>query len=103
MYIAHALRAWGRKVARHDALDTDFLRSKDDSSLLRHCVVSNGADEDVNAIEVLLELLVSVVDVADANLDALYPQLLVFGLRGRLGAREDRETLAPPPYVSSYG
>ena len=60
----------GRPVARHDALHADLLRSAEDLSLLADDSGVHGADEDVDASQVLLELLEVVVQVADADLDA---------------------------------
>ena len=70
-----ALRTGRRPVARDDSLYADFLRCAQNLALLADHSGIDTADEDVDASQVLLELLEVVSHLPDADLDLLRQKL----------------------------
>ena len=73
-------RTRGRPVAGDDALDTDFLRRAEDLALVADDPGVDGADEDVDTLQVLLQLLVVVGQLPDSDLHPRRLQLHGCGL-----------------------
>ncbi len=96
---ADTLCSRGSEVTRDDALDTDFLRGAEDLPLLADDPSIDGADKDVDALQELLELLVVVGQVPDADLDPGRLQLLSGGLRHGRRADSHDDPLQTQIYV----
>ena len=92
----NSLGTRSRPVARHDALHADLLRSAEDFPLLADNTGVHGADEDVDALEVPLQLLVVIGQVPDADFDPGSLESLDDRLRHRRRADENCNTLFMP-------
>ena len=90
---AHALLPWRGELAGHDALHPNLLRGADDVLLCVDQPARHSADEDVDALQDLFELLKVVGQLPDADLDPGRLQLLGGGLRDGCRTDEDRDTL----------
>ena len=88
-----ALRTGRRPVARDDSLYADFLRCAENLALLADHSRIDTADKDVDALQVLFELLKVVGHLPDADLDPRALQLLGAGLVNRGRADERCDTL----------
>ena len=91
-----ALRTGRRPVVRDDSLYADFLRCAQNLALLADHSGIDTADEDVDALEVSLQLLVVVGQVPDADFDPGSLECLNDRLRHRRGAHEHCDTLFMP-------
>ena len=84
---------WGAPVARDEALDAHLLRSAEDLLLVADDAGVHGAQEDLDALQVLLQLVEIVGHVSDADLDPLCLQGFCGRLRHGCRADESRNTL----------
>ena len=91
-----SLGTWSCPVSRYDALDAHFLRSAKDVPLLANNTSINGTDEDVYALQILLQLLEVVDQVSGANFNSGGLQRPNNRLRHGRGSNEDRNALRTP-------
>ena len=93
MKLPEASLAWGRIIARDDALDTGCLCGENGHLLVHNQPWDDGADEDVDPGESLRELLDRVAKVAGADLDARLAKRLDDWLGDGLRTHECRHAL----------
>ena len=89
----NALCARGTEVGGDDALDTDFLRRAEDLALVADDPGVDGADEDIDVLNEILQLLVVIGHASHADLGPSSLELLRSGLRNRRRTDEYRNTL----------